>query len=149
MNWQEITQRIFDAYGNLPKNKLAERLEIDKSIVSQWTTSSEKSWRHPTWDVLQKVTKDTGVTWDWLLTGKKASATKMPPATRAEGKTSDRDMAALTRATTTIQLLLNHCLIDIAQGKAAIGPTANMFNGIVGEISEYRKANDLDDVKYG
>ncbi len=58
MNWNEIVQRIFDIYGNLPKNKLAERLKIDKAIVSQWTTKSEKNRRNPTWDVLQKVIID-------------------------------------------------------------------------------------------
>ena len=70
VNWNEVTERIFEVYDRPAKCRLAETLGVNKSIVSQWTASNEKLWRRPTLDVLMKVVFEKGVTWDWLLEGR-------------------------------------------------------------------------------
>ena len=70
LNWNEIISRIFEIYDCPVKYRLAEMLGVNKSVVSQWTTTNQKLWRKPTWEVLVKVVNDKGVTWDWLLEGR-------------------------------------------------------------------------------
>ena len=70
LNWNEIVERIFEAYDSPPKSKLADMLQLDRSIISKWTTDDTEVKRHPTWGMLQKIVDEKGVTWDWLLEGR-------------------------------------------------------------------------------
>ncbi len=79
--WNEVITRIFEVYDHPVKYRLAERLGINKSVISQWTTSNHKLWRKPTWDVLIKVVEDRGVTWDWLLEGREPKYREPPSMT--------------------------------------------------------------------
>ena len=80
LKWNEVTQRIFEIYDRPAKYRLAEMLGVNKSVVSQWTTSNQRLLRKPTWDVLTKVIDDKGVTWDWLLEGREPKY-RQPPDT--------------------------------------------------------------------
>ncbi len=69
LNWNEIRDRIFQVYNSPKRSALAEMLGVDRATISKWMTENEKDRRNPTMEILEKVVRDKGVTWDWLLTG--------------------------------------------------------------------------------
>ncbi len=162
MNWQDIIGRIFEAYGNPPKNILANLLGVNRSVISQWTTHNEALFRRPTWDILRKVVVDKGVAWDWLLEGKEEGNTKSPsalssgertlpkqkpPASRAGDELFSEKIKAIMEACTTIDAALRQCLIEAATGKIPEDDALDLFGEIVAQIKEFHDKKGHADIK--
>ncbi len=69
-NWPEIIDRIYEACDPKDQKHLAQMLGIYPSVVSRWR-STKKDKAYPSMDVLIQVADQSGVTLDWLITGRK------------------------------------------------------------------------------
>ncbi|MCD7896140.1 MAG: helix-turn-helix domain-containing protein [Planctomycetaceae bacterium] len=67
LNCKEIVGRLFLLYDVSTQTALSEKLGITQTLISRWIKDPT---RRPSWDTMEKVIEETGVTWDWLLEGR-------------------------------------------------------------------------------
>jgi Predicted transcriptional regulators len=67
LNWTEIVDRLFLLYDVSTQTALSDRIGVKQTLISRWTKDPS---RRPSWETLEKVVQDKGVTWDWLLEGR-------------------------------------------------------------------------------
>lgn len=84
LNWKEITKRIFSLYDSSNQTELGEKIGVSQDTISRWVTGKAK----PTWDHLSRISKQTGKSEEWLLTGKEDAPTQT--VTASDGKDTDR-----------------------------------------------------------
>lgn len=68
-DWNEIIDRIYEACEPKDQKDLSGMLGIFPSVVSRWR-SAKRDKSYPSIDVLIKVSELSGVTLDWLITGR-------------------------------------------------------------------------------
>jgi transcriptional regulator with XRE-family HTH domain len=67
--WQErIAEAI--ALSGLTRAEVSRAIPVSKGTITQWCGGSSRPIKRPTWNRLKKLATVTGVSFDWLLTGK-------------------------------------------------------------------------------
>lgn len=66
LNWEEIVKRLFSLYDVSTQTELSEKIGVTQTLISRWIKDPT---RRPSWDTMEKIVEETGVTWDWLLEG--------------------------------------------------------------------------------
>ena len=125
LNWNEIRDRIFQAYNSPKQIVLAEMLGVDRATISKWMTENEKDRRNPTMEILEKIVKDKGVTWDWLLTGKSRDDKAESPQSETSGEGAI--LPHLSRMAVELMNILNDFHLRTLEGVV----TAEQFESIL------------------
>lgn len=109
---RELASRIFSKFPDLNQRQVAELLGLTESTVSCWKSGKST----PRLPELAKIVELTGISWDELLTGKRATPSPAPA-----GHTGDDPRAPLYRPGKNRFLNALHTMAEMEECARSVG----------------------------
>lgn len=73
---QEISERFFSYFADTPQKDLAQRFDVQQSVISEWKTGK----RRIPWNTLIEFAEEESIDLEWLFLGKVREKTAKTPA---------------------------------------------------------------------
>lgn len=130
LNHKEIANRFFTLFSVKNQTALAEQLGVSTSAITDW----KKGRSAIPWSKLIKAVESTGVTWDWLLTGKEDASYPDPTEEPGYAPGMDEKVALCLENATFIHQHLGEAQRYLLRGELSADAFLRLADSLVAEI---------------